>query len=82
MTSLPLSELPRSVSATVLEVKTVSEHDLIAQRLCDLGFVPGETVQIQHYAPVSADPVLVQIGSTRLAIRLTEARRVLVEKGL
>lgn len=52
--------------------------DVIAQRLRDLGFVSGEPVRVVAQGPMGADPLLIQIGSTRFALRRKEAERVLV----
>ncbi|PXV56119.1 ferrous iron transport protein A [Dyella jiangningensis] len=52
--------------------------DAIAQRLRDLGFVSGEPVRMVAQGPLGADPLLIQIGSTRFALRRKEAERVLV----
>jgi ferrous iron transport protein A len=55
--------------------------DSIAQRLLDLGFVVGEQVRCVTVAPFGGDPMLVQIGFTRFALRKAEAARVLIEAG-
>ncbi len=52
--------------------------DPIAQRLRDLGFVQGEPVRVVATGPLGGDPLLIQIGSTRFALRRSEAARVLV----
>jgi len=74
-----LPDLPRYTTATVQRVESAYDHDAIAQRLADLGFVPGESVRITAFGPVGQDPLLVQIGFTRFALRRSEAHRVLVE---
>jgi len=73
-----LPELSKGASAFVECVENAQERDPIAQRLRDLGFVPGEPVRVVARAPWSADPLLVQIGSTRFALRRAEALRVCV----
>ena len=73
-----LSELAMGVSATVLEVNDNGTKDAIAQRLRDLGFVAGEPVHLVARGPFGADPLLVQIGYTRFALRRAEAARVRV----
>ncbi|MBB3257132.1 ferrous iron transport protein A [Paraburkholderia bannensis] len=73
-----LTDLPKGVPAFVERVDDASARDPIAQRLRDLGFVPGEPVRLVARAPWSADPLLVQIGSTRFALRRAEAGRVSV----
>ena len=65
-------------SATVLQVDDNGPDDAIAQRLRDLGFVAGEPVRLAARGPLGADPVLVQIGYTRFALRRAEAARVRV----
>ena len=57
----------------------MNENDPIAQRLRDYGFVRGEPVKLVGRGPVGADPLLVQIGFTRFALRRTEAARVIIE---
>ncbi|HEY8585296.1 MAG TPA: FeoA family protein [Rhodanobacter sp.] len=76
-----LSELPRGAPATVDCVEDSHTADPIAQRLRDLGFVDGEPVCVTAVGPLGADPLLVQIGSTRFALRRSEAARVNVRQG-
>ena len=73
-----LSELPRDVVATIVSVDGVAA-DPIAQRLRELGFVVGEQVRCTAVAPFGADPILVQVGYTRFALRRSEAQRVHVQ---
>ena len=73
-----LSDLPKGASAVVERVEDIQPHDPIAQRLRDLGFVEGERVRLVARGPIGADPVLIQIGSTRFALRRSEAARVTV----
>ena len=73
-----LSELPQSASAIVHSVAPDHASDAIARRLCDLGFVAGEQVRVVARGPIGGDPVLVQIGHTRFALRRREAARVAV----
>lgn len=75
-----LSDLPRYAQAVVLRVEPAHDSDPIAPRLAELGFVPGETVRLVATGPVGADPLLVQVGFTRFALRRSEAARVLVEE--
>lgn len=73
-----LSELPPHVAATVTAVEDMAAADPIARRLRDLGFVAGELVRIVARGPVQREPLLVQIGYTRFALRGAEAARVQV----
>lgn len=73
-----LSELPKGTLAVVDCVHDVQAVDQIARRLRDLGFVDGEPVRVVAIGPLGADPLLIQIGSTRFALRRSEAARVSV----
>lgn len=77
-----LSDLPHRTSATVETVEDRAPNDGIARRLRELGFVAGELVQVMAAGPVGAEPLLVQIGYTRFALRRTEAARVRVRTDL
>lgn len=74
-----LSELPRSTAATVIDVDDVQATDPIAFRLRELGFVRGEPVRVVAQGPFGRDPLLVQVGYTRFALRRAEAARIRVE---
>ncbi|BBD80486.1 FeoA family protein [Aerosticca soli] len=71
-----LIELPKGARAVVESVQDAHADDAIAQRLRDLGFVPGEPVRLIARGPLGGDPLLIQIGSTRFALRRAEAARV------
>mgnify|MGYP004705299001 CR=1 FL=1 len=75
-----LSELPKGITAVVSRVDDAHQADPIAQRLRDLGFVAGEPIQVVGNGPLGADPLLIRIGSTRFALRRSEAARVMVDK--
>jgi len=44
-----------------------------SRQLQDLGFVPGETVQVLRRAALGGDPLVVQVGASRFALRRAEA---------
>jgi ferrous iron transport protein A len=79
---LKLSELPRRTVATVASVDDQVANDAIARRLRELGFVPGERVEVMAVGPIAAEPMLVQVGFTRFALRRREAARVSVRVGV
>ncbi len=74
-----LRDLPLRVEAIVERVEDQTTPDPIAERLRDLGFVSGEAVRLVASGPIGGDPLVVQIGYTRFALRRAEAERVLVE---
>ncbi len=71
-----LTDLPRRVAAHVDGVEDRAPNDAIARRLRELGFVAGERVEVMAAGPVGAEPLLVQVGFTRFALRRVEADRV------
>ncbi|MBV8048488.1 MAG: ferrous iron transport protein A [Paludibacterium sp.] len=75
-----LTDLPNGTHAVVRHVDDQYAADAIAQRLRDLGFVAGEPVRVVARAPWGGDPILIQVGSTRFALRRAEASRVVIEE--
>ena len=73
---MTLADLPRRTPAIVESVEDSIANDGIARRLRELGFVAGEQVEIVAAGPLGAEPLLVQVGFTRFALRRAEAARV------
>lgn len=76
---MTLSELPLHTSAVVESVQDLHANDAIARRLRELGFVQGEEVRLVAKGPVGGEPLLVQVGFTRFALRISEAKRVVID---
>jgi len=74
-----LSELPLRIGAQVDDVYDRYPQDGVAKRLRELGFVPGELVQVVARGPLGGEPLLIQVGFTRFALRRSEAARVAVQ---
>lgn len=75
-----LAELNRGQTAIVARVVDTTGVDTVAQRLRELGFVPGEAVKLITHGPLGGDPLLVQVGFTRFALRVREAKRILISE--
>lgn len=77
-----LSELKVKQSAIITQVHR-TEHgaatDIVASRLETLGFTAGTTVQVITKGLFGGDPILIQVGFTRFALRKNEAEKVEVE---
>ena len=71
-----LSDLPNGTRATVERVVAASpEIDAIAlRRLSELGFIPGEPLQLLRRGPGGREPLAVVIGETMFALRRLEAQ--------
>ena len=75
---MTLTELRPFTPAIVKGIEHRSDNDPIARRLIELGFVPGEAIDVVAIAPISKDPIVARIGSARFALRRDEARRIQV----
>ena len=73
-----LSELAKGATAVIHDVEDSQLNDPISRRLRELGFVRGEPVRIVAQGPIGGEPLLVEIGFTRFALRRAEAARVQV----
>ncbi len=74
--TLSLDQLADGSRATVARVVSASaEIDAVAlRRLGELGFLPGEPVQLLRRGPGGREPLAVVIGETMFALRLLEAQ--------
>ena len=62
-------------------IDETGQPDLVAVRLESLGFVPGTQVQVITKGVFGGDPILIQIGFTRFALRKTEAEKIEIQLG-
>ena len=76
-----LTELPSRIPAIVESEEEHGPQDAIARRLRELGFVNGEEVEVVAKGPLGAEPLLVQVGFTRFALRRSEAARIRLRNG-
>lgn len=52
-------------------------NDYLAEKLLELGFVPGEQVRVEHRAAFG-DPIMVSVAGCRVSLRKAEAQTVLL----
>ena len=80
MKSILLSNLPTGAHATVERVVAMSPRadDTLVRRLGELGFIPGEPLQVLRRGPGGREPLAVLIGETMFALRLLEAQCIQV----
>jgi ferrous iron transport protein A len=72
-----LSELPPGASGTVIGLNPADAPDpQLLRRLSELGFLPGEPVQLMRRGPGGREPLAVQVGETFFALRRVEAQCV------
>jgi ferrous iron transport protein A len=79
-----LAAMKKGARGTVAEVKDDAQslgdesHSTISRRLLELGFVPGEALEVIAAVWPGGDPIAVRLGNTTFALRRREARSVLV----
>jgi ferrous iron transport protein A len=76
-----LNELADGTLATVSRVSAASADVDAAtlRRLGEIGFIPGEPVQLLRRGPGGREPLAVLIGDTMFGLRLLEAQCIEVE---
>ena len=83
MQTMALSALKVKQAATISKVNRISveseQQDLVAIRLESLGFVPGTRVEVITKGIFGGDPILIQIGFTRFALRKAEADKIEIQ---
>jgi ferrous iron transport protein A len=50
----------------------------LSLKLMEMGFLPGEVIQLSHIAPMG-DPIAVSVSGYILSLRLEEANTIIVE---
>jgi ferrous iron transport protein A len=53
-------------------------HSTVSRRLLELGFIPGEAVEVVGEIWPGGDPMAVRLGSTTFALRRREAGAIMV----
>jgi ferrous iron transport protein A len=56
-----------------------SARSTVSRRLLELGFCPGEHIEVLEEIWPGADPIAVRIGNSVFALRRREAKAVMVE---
>ena len=82
-----LSDLKVKQTAIIRQVNRTSDNDIsqidmVASRLETLGFVAGTEVQVITKGIFGGDPILIQVGFTRFALRKAEAEKIEIESGV
>ena len=76
-----LNDLPNGAHATVTRVvSTSADVDAVSlRRLAELGFIPGEPVQLLRRGPGGREPIAVLVGDAMFGLRLLEAQCIEVD---
>ena len=85
MPPVSLATLRKGARAVVVDVRDDAQslgdeaQSTVSRRLLELGFVPGETLEVIEEIWPGADPMAIRLGNTTFALRRREARAVMVE---
>ena len=75
-----LEQILPGVRARVSRITiTGDQHEDIRGQLEDIGFLPGEQVEVLRKGLLGQGPILIRVGSSTFALRKSEARLVEVE---
>ena len=76
-----LSDLPNGAQAWVTSLEPLSADvgEATVRRLGELGFLPGEPLQLLRRGPGGREPLAVQVGDSLFALRWVEAQCVVVQ---
>ena len=84
MLPISLAAMKKGARGTVAEVTDDAQslgdetHSTVSRRLLELGFVPGEALEVIAAVWPGGDPIAVRLGNTTFALRRREAQSVLV----
>ena len=79
-----LATLRKGSRGTVIAVRQDEQcvgdeaQSTVSRRLLELGFVPGEAVEVVEEVWPGRDPIAVRVGNTTFAVRRREAASILV----
>lgn len=71
-----LAKLPKLEKAWVKTLRPQASQNLLARQLEEIGFVPGEQVQVLSKALIGGDPMVVRVGQSTFALRQAEAQLI------
>lgn len=75
--TVSLADLALHVAAEVVDVQAPEDLSELADRLAEIGFLPGEPVRVMMRA-VGGDPLAVRVSDSTFALRRVEAACVRV----
>ena len=85
MPPVSLATLRKGARAVVVDVRDDAQslgdeaQSTVSRRLLELGFVPGEALEVIEEIWPGADPMAIRLGNTTFALRRREALAVMVE---
>jgi len=80
MTTVHLGDMKPGASGIVSEITVgdTAESIVVAERLREMGFGEGLSLEVRHDSLFGRDPMAVKVGGMLVALRRKEARQILV----
>ena len=84
MPPVSLRSLRKGARGVVTDVRDDAQslgdeaHSTVSRRLLELGFIPGEAIEVVEEIWPGGDPIAVRLGNTTFALRRREAGAVMV----
>jgi ferrous iron transport protein A len=84
MHSVSLGSLRKGARGVVTDVRDDAQslgdeaQSTVSRRLLELGFIPGEAIEVVEEIWPGGDPIAVRLGNTTFALRRREAVAVMV----
>jgi ferrous iron transport protein A len=84
MPPVSLATLRKGARGVVTDVRDDAQslgdeaHSTVSRRLLELGFIPGEAIEVVEEIWPGGDPMAVRLGNTTFALRRREAGAVMV----
>jgi len=84
MPSVSLGSLRKGARGVVTDVRDDAQslgdeaQSTVSRRLLELGFIPGEAIEVVEEIWPGGDPIAVRLGNTTFALRRREAGAVMV----
>lgn len=82
-----LSELKIGEISTIdgFDTTRIKDKDFAADledRLLEIGFEEGLSVELLHQGPIGRDPLAVKVGGMTIALRRAEADAIIIDAGI
>ena len=71
-----LGKLEKGEKGLIIRVGNVGFSMEIVQRLMEMGFLEGTSVEVLHLSPFGGDPIVVRVRGSLIALRRNEANAI------
>jgi ferrous iron transport protein A len=71
-----LGKLKKGEKGLITQVGDVGVSVETVQRLMEMGFLEGATIEVLHQSPFGGDPIVVRVRGSLIALRRNEANAI------